>query len=179
MPLVSMKQMLAVARRDGWAVAAFNPVDYGSMKAIIAAATGLEAPVILQTSAKTVKFYGHEPIVSWARELAGASPVPVSLHLDHGKDPKMIARCIETGWTSVMIDASDRPYEENLALTKEIVALADKRGVGVEAELGEIGGGVEERIAAGGKEQPPPAQHDLALFRLIQLALIPLALGTP
>ena len=113
-----MKQMLAVARRDGWAVAAFNPVDYGSMKAIIAAATGLEAPVILQTSAKTVKFYGHEPIVSWARELAGASPVPVSLHLDHGKDPKMIARCIETGWTSVMIDASDRPYEENLALRR-------------------------------------------------------------
>ena len=72
MPLVSMKQMLAAARRGGWAVAAFNPVDYGSMKAIIAAATSLEAPVILQTSAKTVKFYGHEPIVSWARELASA-----------------------------------------------------------------------------------------------------------
>ncbi len=130
-----MKQMLAAARRDGWAVAAFNPVDYGSMKAIIAAATGLEAPVILQTSAKTVKFYG------------------VSLHLDHGKDPKMIARCIETGWTSVMIDASDRPYEENLALTKEIVALAGKRGVGVEAELGEIGGVEEDVIVAEGKEQ--------------------------
>lgn len=118
MPLVSMKQMLAVARRDGWAVAAFNPVDYASMKAIIAAATDLAAPVILQTSAKTVKYYGHEPIVSWARELAGPSSVPVALHLDHGKDPKMVARCIETGWTSVMIDASDKPYEENLALTQ-------------------------------------------------------------
>src|SRR5258708_19955547 len=102
MPLVSMKQMLAVARRDGWAVAAFNPVDYGSMKPIIAVATGLEAPVILQTSAKTVKFYGHEPIVSWARDLAGASPVPVSLHLDHGKDPKMITPSIYTRSTSLL-----------------------------------------------------------------------------
>src|SRR5260221_6854735 len=134
------------------------------MKAIIAAATGLDAPVILQTSAKTVKFYGHEPIVSWARELAGASPVPVSLHLDHGKDPKMIARCIETGWTSVMIDASDRPYEENLALTKEIVALADKRGVGVEAELGEIGAGLGDMSGCASNEGTAARRHALTLF---------------
>jgi len=173
-----MKQMLAVARRDGWAVAAFNPVDYGSMKAIIAAATGLEAPVILQTSAKTVKFYGHEPIVRWARDLAGASPVPVSLHLDHGKDPKMIARCIETGWTSVMIDTSDRPYEENLALTKEIVALAGKRGVGVEAELGEIGGVEEDVIVAEGKERTADVEQALAFCREVDLAVFAPAIGT-
>src|SRR5260221_10459585 len=149
------------------------------MKAIIAGATGLDAPVILQTSAKTVKFYGHEPIVSWARELAGASPVPVSLHLDHGKDPKMIARCIETGWTSVMIDASDRPYEENLALTKEIVALADKRGVGVEAELGEIGGGWGDVIVAGGKERTPHREQAFTLFPRVDLAVFPPAICTP
>ncbi len=111
MSLVNMKQMLAVARRGGWAVAAFNPIDYASMKAIIQAAAELKAPVICQTSAKTVKYYGHETIVAWTRELAGAVPVPVALHLDHGKDLKMLQRCIETGWTAVMIDASDKPYE--------------------------------------------------------------------
>jgi ketose-bisphosphate aldolase len=173
-----MKQMLAVARRDGWAVAAFNPIDYGSMKAIIAAATSLEAPVILQTSAKTVKFYGHEPIVSWARELASASPAPIALHLDHGKDPKMIARCIETGWTSVMIDASDKPYEENLALTKEIATLANKRDVGVEAELGEIGGVEEDVIVAEGKEHTADVEQALAFCREVDLAVLAPAIGT-
>jgi ketose-bisphosphate aldolase len=173
-----MKQMLAVARRDGWAVAAFNPVDYGSMKAIIAAATNLEAPVILQTSAKTVKFYGHEPIVSWARELANGSPVPIALHLDHGKDLKMIARCIETGWTSVMIDASDKPYSENLALTKEIVALADKHGVGVEAELGEIGGVEEEIVVAEGQERTANVEQAVAFCREVDLAVFAPAIGT-
>ena len=178
MPLASMKQMLAVARRDGWAVAAFNPVDYGSMKAIIAAATSLDAPVIVQTSAKTVKFYGYEPIVDWARELAQACPAPIALHLDHGKDPKMVARCIETGWTSVMIDASDRPYEENLALTKEIVALANKRGVGVEAELGEIGGVEEEIIVAEGKERTADVEQALSFCQEVDLAVFAPAIGT-
>jgi ketose-bisphosphate aldolase len=178
MPLVSMKQMLAVARRDGWAVAAFNPVDYASMKAIVAAATDLAAPVILQTSAKTVKYYGHEPIVNWVRELAGLSPVPIALHLDHGKDPKMIARCIETGWTSVMIDASDKPYEENLALTKEIVALAAKRGVGVEAELGEIGGVEEDVIVAEGQDHNADVAQALAFCREVDLAVFAPAIGT-
>jgi ketose-bisphosphate aldolase len=173
-----MKKMLAVARRDGWAVAAFNPVDYGSMKAIVAAATTLKAPVILQTSAKTVKFYGHEPIVSWAHELADASPAPIALHLDHGKDPKMIARCIETGWTSVMIDASDKPYEENLALTKEIVALAGKRGVGVEAELGEIGGVEEDVIVAEGKDHTANVEQAFAFCREVDLAVFAPAIGT-
>ncbi len=173
-----MKQMLAVARRDGWAVAAFNPVDYGSMKALIAAATNLEAPVILQTSAKTVKYYGHEPIVSWARELGAATVVPIALHLDHGKDPQMIARCIETGWTSVMIDASDKPYEENLALTKEIVALANKRGVGVEAELGEIGGVEEDVIVAEGKDHNADITQALGFCREVDLAVFAPAIGT-
>jgi ketose-bisphosphate aldolase len=152
------------------------------MKAIVAAATDLAAPVILQTSAKTVKYYGqyygHEPIVNWVRELAGLSPVPIALHLDHGKDPKMIARCIETGWTSVMIDASDKPYEENLALTKEIVALAAKRGVGVEAELGEIGGVEEDVIVAEGQDHNADVAQALAFCREVDLAVFAPAIGT-
>ena len=143
-----MRRMLEVARQDGWAVAAFNPVDYASMKAVIQAAAELDAPVIVQTSAKTVKFYGHQALAGWARDLAGAVPVPVALHLDHGKDIKLLERCIESGWTAVMIDASDKPYAENLAITRQVLAMADKHDVGVEAEIGEIGGVEEDIVVA-------------------------------
>lgn len=179
MPLSSMKKMLAVARRDGWAVAAFNPVDYASMKAIIQAAAQLNAPVIVQTSAKTVKYYGHEAIVGWVRELAEAVSVSVALHLDHGKELKLIERCIETGWTDVMIDASDKPYEENLSLTQRVVQLASKRGVGVEAEIGEIGGVEEDIVVA--EEQSHHADADQALDfcrKVPDLAVFAPAIGT-
>ncbi len=156
-----MKPMLAAARRNGWAVAAFNPVDYASFKAVVQAAEEAKAPVIAQTSAKTVKYYGHEAIVGWARELAGAVSVPVALHLDHGKDMKMIQRCIETGWTAVMIDASDKPYAENLALTRQVLEWANAKNVGVEAELGEIGGVEEDIIVA--EEHSHHADADQAL----------------
>ena len=174
-----MKKMLAVARRDGWAVAAFNPVDYASMKAIVQAAAELNAPVIVQTSAKTVKYYGHEPIVSWMRQLADAVPVSVALHLDHGKDLNLIKRCVETGWTDVMIDASDKPYEENLASTKQVVELASKKGVGVEAEIGEIGGVEEDIIVAEENSHHADAAQALEFCRAVpELAVFAPAIGT-
>jgi ketose-bisphosphate aldolase len=179
MPLVNMKQMLAVARRDGWAVAAFNPIDYASMKAVIQAAAELKAPVICQTSAKTVKYYGHESIASWARELAGAVSVPVALHLDHGKDIKLLERCIETGWTAVMIDASDKPYAENIALTKQVLQMAAKKDVGVEAELGEIGGVEEDIIVAEENSHHAEASQALQFIQEVpELAVFAPAIGT-
>ncbi len=179
MALVNMKQMLAVARQGGWAVAAFNPVDYASMKAIIQAAAELSAPVIVQTSAKTVKYYGHEPIVGWARELAASAGVPVALHLDHGKDLKLIGRCIETGWTAVMIDASDKPYDENLTLTRQVLTLADKRNVGVEAEIGEIGGVEEDIVVADEDSHTADAEQALQFCRDTgNLAVFAPAIGT-
>ena len=128
-----MTAMLATARREGWAVAAFNPVDYASVKAIVRTADALAAPVIVQTSAKTVKYYGASTIAGWLRELAGAAAVPVALHLDHGKDLRVITACLEAGWTDVMIDASDRPLAENLAVTREVVELA--RALSTEPKL--------------------------------------------
>jgi ketose-bisphosphate aldolase len=179
MPLVNMKQMLAVGRRDGWAVAAFNPVDYASLKAIIQAASELGAPVIAQTSAKTVKYYGHEAIVGWARELAGAAPVPVALHLDHGKDLKMLEKCIETGWTAVMIDASDKPYDENVAVTRQVLAMAAKKDVGVEAELGEIAGVEEDIVVAESSSHHAEADQALEFVRATPgLAVFAPAIGT-
>ncbi len=86
MPLVNLKPVLREAKAKGYAVAAFNPVDYASMKAMVKAAEELNAPVIIQSSAKTIKYYGHKAMIGWMREIADDSPVPVVLHLDHGKD---------------------------------------------------------------------------------------------
>jgi ketose-bisphosphate aldolase len=178
MPLVSMTAMLATARREGWAVAAFNPVDYASAKAVVRAAHDLNAPVIAQTSAKTVNYYGATTIAGWMRELAGATPAPVALHLDHGKDLALIARCIEAGWTSVMIDASDKPFAENLALTRQVLALAAPKGVGVEAEIGEIGGVEEDIVVADSDAHYADVEQSLAFCRAANLAVFAPAIGT-
>jgi fructose/tagatose bisphosphate aldolase len=122
MPLENMKGMLSRATCDKYAVGAFNILDYNSTKAVVQAAEEANAPVIIQTSAKTVIFWGAEPIISWVRELASSSSVPIALHLDHCKDLDLIKECIESGWTSVMIDASSKPFEENLALSRQVVS---------------------------------------------------------
>lgn len=145
MPLVSLGPVLAEARDKAYAVPAFNPVDYATMKAMVVAAEEANSPVIIQTSAKTIRYYSHEALAGWMKEIAGDSPIPIVLHLDHGKDLDMIRKCIDTGWTSVMIDASDLPFEENLERSRKVVDWATAAGVGVEAEIGEIGG-VEEDL---------------------------------
>ena len=140
MPLVNMKPLLRDAMDNGYAVAAFNLVDYGTTKAMVAAAEELNAPVICQTSAKTIQYWSHKEIVSWVRTVAEESPVPVVLHLDHCKDLAMIEACAKAGWTSIMIDASELPFDENLAMSLKVREIAEKYGVGMEAELGQIMG---------------------------------------
>jgi ketose-bisphosphate aldolase len=151
MPLVNLTPILKAAREGRYAVGAFNIVDYNSMLAVVRAAEELEAPVIVQTSVKTVVHWGHEALVTWARQIAGDSPVPVALHLDHCRDVDYCKSCIEAGWTSVMIDASREPYERNLAMTREVVEAAAPEGVSVEAELGRIRG-VEDDIEVSEQE---------------------------
>jgi len=174
-----MKPMLAAALQGRYAVAAFNPVDYASMRAAVEAAVAEHAPVILQTSAKTVKYHGHQALASWARHLGEQATVPVALHLDHGKDLELIRRCIATGWTSVMIDASDKPFADNLALTRQVLDLAVPLNVGVEAEIGEIGG-VEEDIivAAAAAHLCDPEQAATFCQMLPELAVFAPACGT-
>jgi ketose-bisphosphate aldolase len=127
-------------------VGAFNILDNNSFKAVVGAANELNAPVIVQTSVKTVVHWGYRAIIEWYQEIAAQRPIPVAIHLDHCKDIGIIEQCIDNGWTSVMIDASSRPFEENLDLTAKVVEMAKPYGVSVEAELGEIGG-VEDDIA--------------------------------
>jgi len=153
MPLENMNVMLGKAKDAGYAVGAFNILDYNSTKAVIQAAEQMNAPVIIQTSAKTVIFWGTTAIITWVRQLADSSSVPIALHLDHCKDLDLIKECIDSGWTSVMIDASSKPFEENLALSRQVVQMARPRDVTVEAELGAIVG-VEDDIHV--KEQDAP-----------------------
>jgi ketose-bisphosphate aldolase len=146
MPLVNMKPLLRDAMENGYAVAAFNLVDYGTAKAMVQAAEELNAPVICQTSTKTIQYWSHKEIVSWVRTVAEDSPVPVVLHLDHCKDLAMIEACARAGWTSIMIDASELPFDENLEMSKRVRAIAEKYGVGMEAELGQIMGVEDDMV---------------------------------
>ena len=145
MPLVSMTRMLIKAREGKYAVGAFNILDYNSMRVVVETAQELHAPVIIQTSEKTVRFWGFNPIVSWVKELTQNTTIPVAIHLDHCKDLSFIQNCINAGWSSVMIDASSKPFEENINLSQQVVKMAKPLGISVEAELGEIGG-IEDDI---------------------------------
>jgi len=145
MPLENMKAMLSKAAASKYGVGAFNILDYNSAKAVVSAAEELGAPVIIQTSAKTVTFWGSRTLLGWIRELADEAKVPVAVHLDHCKDLDLIGECIDAGWTSVMIDASARPFAENLSLSRQVIEMARPKNVTVEAELGAIVG-VEDDI---------------------------------
>lgn len=146
MPLVNMTEMLIRAREGKYAVGAFNILDYNSMRVVVETAHELQSPVIVQTSEKTVRFWGFKPIVSWIKELTDNTTIPVAIHLDHCKDLSFIQNCIDAGWSSVMIDASSKPFEENIKLSQLVVKMAKPHGISVEAELGEIGG-IEDDIS--------------------------------
>ena len=179
MPLVNMKPVLREAMKQGYAVAAFNLVDYGTTKAMIKAAEELEAPVIVQVSAKTIKYFSHKEVVSWVRVLAEDSPSPVVLHLDHCKDIEMIRKCAESGWTSIMIDASDQPFEKNLELSKQVQDIANKHGVGLEAELGQILGVEDDMVVSEEEGSRLTEPEDAERFcRELDLAAFAAAVGT-
>jgi ketose-bisphosphate aldolase len=178
MPLVNLKPVLREAKEKGFAVAAFNPVDYASMNAMVKAAEELNAPVIIQTSAKTINYYSHEALFGWMAEIAADSPVPVVLHLDHGKDLDMIRKCIETGWTSVMIDGSHLPFDENLAETRQVVGWATAANVGVEAEIGQILGVEDDMVVAEDESHLTDPNEAEKFCRELDLSAFAAAIGT-
>ncbi len=138
--LVNPLPYLKDARANGWAIGGFNAYNLESARAVVAAATNLRAPVMVQTSEGAIKHAGLENIAQMVTGLAEASPVPVALHLDHGKSIEVARSAIEAGYTSVMIDTSRLPLEENIAATREVVEYAHTRDVQVEAELGKLAG---------------------------------------
>jgi fructose-bisphosphate aldolase class II len=147
MPLVPMKEMLQRALADRYGVAAFNILNDLTIEAVLAAATEENAPVILQTSVKTVRQYGRDQLHGIFSALARDVPVPVTLHLDHCPERSVISDCLAGGWNSVLFDAHELDVAENLRQTQEVVAEARRVGAHVEGEIEGIQG-VEDGIGS-------------------------------
>ena len=140
MPLVTSKEMLLKAQEGGYAVGAFNAENMEMVKAIIQAAEELKAPVMIQTTPSTIKYGTLETYQAIVAAEAAKASVPVCLHLDHGNSFELAVQAMKAGYTSVMIDGSHEDFENNIAVTKKVVDVANAFGIPVEAELGKVGG---------------------------------------
>jgi len=141
--LVNNNDLLIPARKSAYAVGAFNIQNLESFLAVVEAAVEKKSPVIVAITPGAIKYAGLAYLAKIVRTAAEVTPVPMSLHLDHGEDFETVSKCVEAGFTSVMIDGSFLKFEENVALAKRVVDVAHPKGVSVEAELGRLAG-VEE-----------------------------------
>ena len=130
-----MQQILQHAFANRYGVGAFNVVDWVTMDAVLSAAAETRSPVIVQVAVRAMKPMGAKLTQVMFQEMAGRTPVPAALHLDHCPDRSVIEECLEAGWNSVLFDGSGLSYEENLAQTREVVRLAHSHGAAVEGEL--------------------------------------------
>lgn len=147
MPLTGPKVMFEKAYKEGYAIGAFNVNNMEIIQGILMAAAEEKAPVILQVSAGARNYAGKNYIVKLIEAGVLDTDIPIVLHLDHGADFEICKTCIDDGFTSVMIDGSHLPFEENIALTKQVVNYAHTHGVWVEAELGRLAG-VEDDVSS-------------------------------
>ncbi len=178
MPLVTGKELLTKADKGGYAVGAFNCNNMEIIQAIVAAAEAEEAPVIIQASQGAIKYAGLDYIVGLVKTAAQKSKAPIALHLDHGTSFNQVVQCIRSGFTSVMIDGSKLPLEENIALTKKVVEMAQAVGVSTEAEIGKIGG-TEDDISVTDKEAMLSDPEEAGIFvRETGVDSIAIAIGT-
>ena len=145
MPLVTTKEMFKKAYEGGYAIGAFNVNNMELVQGIVEAGMENRAPLILQVSAGARKYAKHNYLVHLVQAAVEESDIPIALHLDHGDGFDICKACVDGGFTSVMIDASKYPFEENIEITRRVVDYAHERGVVVEAELGKLAG-VEDDV---------------------------------
>ena len=141
--LVTNKDLMVPARRNGYGIGAFNVNNLEAVLAVAEAATEEKSPAIVAVTPGAIKYGGLPYLSRIVRTAAELASVPVALHLDHGEDFETASKCVGAGFTSVMIDGSSLKFEDNTALTKRVVEMAHPKGVSVEAELGRLAG-VEE-----------------------------------
>src|ERR1039457_2017873 len=152
--LVNTKELFRKAVKGGYAIPAFNFNNLEQMQAIISACVETKSPVILQVSSGARKYANQtllrfmaQGAVEYAKELNQGTGIPIALHLDHGDTFELCKDCVDSGFSSVMIDGSHHSYEENIALTKKVVEYAHARDVTVEGELGVLAG-IEDDVVA-------------------------------
>ena len=176
--LVTGKEILDHAHKNGYAVGAFNVVNMEMLQAVVAAAEEEKAPVFVQTTEGALSYAGVEYLSVMVKKAAESVSVPVAFHLDHGGSFDTVMKCLRNGWSSVMIDGSHFALDENIALTAKVVEAAHACGVSVEAELGRLGG-VEDNISVDEKDamytDPEEARRFVAESGVDYLAI---AIGT-
>ena len=151
MPFVTTKEMFKKAYEGHYAVGAFNVNNMEIVQGIVDAAKEEESPLILQVSAGARKYAKHSYLLHLVEAAMEDTGLPIALHLDHGADFDICKACVDGGFTSVMIDGSKYPFEENIELTKRVVDYAHNKGVVVEAELGKLAG-VEDAVKVNTKD---------------------------
>ena len=174
--LVTAKQLMLDAQKGGYAIGAFNVENMEMVQAVVAAAQELKSPVIIQTTPSTLKYASPEMFYANVAAAAKAASVPVVMHLDHGSSFQLAMQAFRAGYTSIMIDGSHSPYEENIAVTKAVVDACHPAGVPVEAELGKVGGKEDDLDGGdGGYTVPAEAADFVAKTGVDSLAV---AIGT-
>ena len=159
MALANGKAVLDKASQGYYAVGAFNFVNMEILKSIAAAAAEEKSPALVCCSEGAIKYAGVKMLVAMAEAEAEATGMPLVLHLDHGKEFDVIMQCIRNGFTSVMIDGSHYPLEQNIAVTKRIVEIAHAAGVSVEGELGKLSG-IEDNVSSRESILTDPAEAE-------------------
>ncbi len=145
MPLVTTEKMFEKSMKEHFAIGAFNINNMEFIQAITDAAEEAKSPVILQVSSSAIKYARMEYLIKMVEAAVETTTITIALHLDHGPDFETCKKCIDAGFTSVMIDGSKYDFEENVAITKQVVEYAHSKGVVVEAELGKLAG-VEDEV---------------------------------
>lgn len=176
MGLVTTKQILERAQKDGYAVGAFNVENMEMAQAVIEAASEARAPLIVQTTPSTVKYASVELFYANVAALARTVDVPVALHLDHGDSFELCVKALVAGYTSVMYDGSQQQFKDNIANTRRVVKTASAVGICVEAELGKVGG-KEDDLSVEGNEYTDPGEAREFMERTGAFSLA-IAIGT-
>ncbi len=178
MALVTTKKMFEDAYKGGYAVGAFNVNNMEIIQGIVGAAKKLNAPVILQCSKGARDYAGLTYLVKLVEAATADTDVPIALHLDHGPDFETCKQCIDGGFTSVMIDGSSLPYEENIALTKKVVEYAHAHGCVVEGELGTLAGVEDDVVVESGNESYTKPEQVEDFVKRTGVDSLAIAIGT-
>ena len=180
MPLVTTKEMFEKAYKGGYAIGAFNVNNMEIVQGITEAAKECSAPLILQVSKGARAYANHTYLVKLVEAAIIETGLPIALHLDHGSDFELCKSCIDGGFTSVMIDASSKPFDENIAITRKVVEYAHDHGVVVEAELGTLAGIEDEvHVSAPRTFRSSSSAQGATLWRLPSALLTALTSSSP
>ena len=178
MPLVTTTEMFRKAYEGGYAIGAFNVNNMEIVQGITEAARETNSPIILQVSAGARKYAKHTYLMKLVEAAVADTGLPIALHLDHGEDFEICKACIDGGFTSVMIDGSKHSFEDNIALTRQVVDYAHQHGVVVEGELGRLAGIEDDvNVSAADSSYTDPNQVE-EFVRATGVDSLAIAIGT-